>query len=791
MLDDIVERLKQGKLLERDYQALVEALNTGEVVASGVGAIAGGSIVNSHLTTFVLQFGNGAAIEIPEAILAKLSEAVRVSLPPVLHNLPSVAAAFTGRGREEDEIVAVLAGQGGSATISALKGIGGAGKTALAVKVGHRLTVQFPNAQLLIDLRGTSDGPMEPKAAMESVIRRFHPSGRLPDDDAAILEIYRDLLRQKKVLLILDNARDTAQVGRLLPPAPSAAIVTSRQVLHLADAKSIRLDDLPLPDATTFVLKLLDGERSLTDAELRRLAQDCCFCHPLSLRVAALFLKNHQGRGISDYIACVEKDYSRLKLRGLPYHDVLGLIGRSVAQLWAEDETFCADWRDLSVFPSGFDAAAAAAVWTIDDKNAGSDRLCELEAWGLLEPIAHDRYRLHDLLRDVARRDWPAERAEAASRRHAQYFVSVLTRAEALYLLGGAAIGVGLSLFDQERVNIEAGQHWAAAGAARSVAAARLAAAYANAGVNALSLRLHPRERIRWGEAALEGCRRTGDRYGESNALGNLGNANYDLGETRKAIEHYEQVLTIAREIGDRRGAGNVFLNLARVYADLGENRKAMGHYEQALAISREIGNRKLEGIVLGNLGLVYTNLNEIQKAIEHFEQSLTIAREFGNLHVESNGLNNLGLVYVKLGETRKAINCHEKSLAMAREIGDRRREGEAMDHLGLAYAKLGETRKAIDHHEIGLRVAREIGDRRGEAATLLNIGHGYAALGETRRAIEHWEQSLVIAREIGHRDGQAGALSNLGVAYDALGEGRKGMEYYQQCLAIVGYEEP
>jgi tetratricopeptide (TPR) repeat protein len=785
MLEGIVERPKQGKFLESDVPALVEALGTGEVVASGAGAVAAdGDIVNSQVITFVFQGGHGAKIEVPEPILAKLNEAVGRSLPSVLHNLPPVASAFTGRGEEKEEIVAALVGQGGLAAISALKGIGGVGKTALAVKIGHRLTVYFPDAQLLIDLRGTGDAPIAPRAAMENVIRRFHPEGQLPDDDAAVLEIYRDLLHRKKVFLILDNARDTAQVEKLLPPSPSAAIVTSRQVLHLAEAKRIRLDDLPLPDATALVLKILDGERSLTEAELGKLARDCCHCHPLSLRVAALFLKGHNGRGVSDYIASV-KDRTRLKLKGLPDHDVLAVIGQSVAQLEAEDERLCANWRDLSVFPSGFDTAAAAAVWSIVDGDAGPDRLCELEGRGLIEPIADDRYRLHDLLRDVARRDWPAEQAEAAASRHADHFRSVLDQAHALYLRGGNAIADGLSLFDRERTNIEAGQRWAAEAAARSEDAVRLAAAYANDGANVLNLRLHPREWIRWGKVALEGCRRIGDRPGEGFALGNLGLAYGALGETRKAIEHHEQNLIVAREIGDRCSEGAALGNLGLAYAALGETRKAIEHHEQNLIVAREIGDPRGEGAALGNLGIAYANLGETRKAIEHYEQQLIITREIGDRRGEGNALGSLGNAYADLGETRKAIEHYEQDLTIVREIGDRQGEGHTLGNLGAAYVNLGETSKAIEHHEQQLIIMREIGDLHGEGNALGNLGIAYTELGETRKAIEHHEQNLIVACEIGDRRSEGAALGNLGIAYTDLGETSKAIEHYETALAI------
>lgn len=793
MLYDMIERLRQGKLLESDVPALVEAWRKGEVVASGAGAIAaGGGIYNSHLTTnaLVLQFGPDTKVEILEPILTRLNEAMRRSLPLVLHNLPPVAAAFTGRGREEDEIIAALVRQD-SVAISTLKGIGGVGKTALAVKIGHCLTFQFPDAQLLIDLRGTSDSPMSPRTAMESVVRRFHPGGQLPDDDAAVLEIYRDILGQKKVFLILDNARDTAQVDKLLPPRPSAAIVTSRQVLYLADARSVELDDLPLSDAIELTLKLLDRERSLSEAELRKLAQDCCLRHPLSLRVAALFLKGHKGRGVSEYIAIVEKDRALLKLKGLPDHDVLAVIGQSVEQLRAEDEALYANWGDLAVFPSGFDAAAAAAVWSIGDSEVGSDRLCQLEGRGLIEPIAEDRYRLHDLLRDIARRDCPEERLRAAAQRHAQCFLSLLDRAEALYRQGGTAIAQGLSLFDRERTNIEAGQRWSAAGQAKSVDAARLAAAYANAGVHVLSLRLHPREQIRWSEVALEGCRRIGHRQGEGAALVNLGLAHADLGETRKAMDYYEQCLTIAREIEDRRGEGNALGNLGNAYAALGETSEAIDHYEQCLMVTREIGDHRGEGRALGNLGIAFAALGKTRKAIEYFDQQLTISREMGDRNGEGSALGNLGNAYAHVGEIHRAIEHYTQCLMIAREIGDRQGEGTALGNLGIAHGSLGETHRAIGCYQQQLAIVREIGDRRGEGIALGNLGVAYAQLGEIGRAIEDCEQCLIIAREIGDRFCEGSAHANLGLALKDRNPERTRAHWQAALTIFTAIENP
>jgi tetratricopeptide (TPR) repeat protein len=584
----------------------------------------------------------------------------------VRNTLPDVAADFTGRVEEESEIAAALSRDGRAAAISALKGIGGVGKTALAVKTAHRLTALFPAAQLLVDLRGTGESPVSSRQAMENVIRSFHPEAKLPDDEAAVTNIYRDQLRRNKAVLILDNARDTAQVTTLLPPSPSAAIVTARRMLYLQGAKTWRLDDLPLAEAKEFLAKIFAGERTCAEGELRELAR-VCLCHPLSLKVAALFLKDQKGQTIAYYVGGVTQDRARLQLDGLPDYDVMAVLGQSLRQLKAEDAGLAENWRDLSVFPADFDPAAAAAVWEIADVDAAIDRLASLATKGFVDAVALDRYRLHDLMRDLARRgDWPEERMEALAFRHARHFWRVLGHANALFLNGGDR----LALFDRERTNIEAGQAWAAARIGASNEAAALAAHYANAGVHVLSLRLHSREWIAWGETALKASRTIGDLGCEGNALGSLGLAYAALGETRKAIDHFNQHLAIAREISHRRGEGAALGNLGRVYSDLGETQTAIDYFNQHLAIAREIGDRHGEGAALGNLGIAYADLGETQTAIDYYQQRLEIAREIGDRRGEGNALGNLGSAYVALGETRKAIDYSNQHLAIAREIG-------------------------------------------------------------------------------------------------------------------------
>jgi tetratricopeptide (TPR) repeat protein len=303
------------------------------------------------------------------------------------------------------------------------------------------------------------------------------------------------------------------------------------------------------------------------------------------------------------------------------------LLTLSYDRLAEEDAALAQRCTQLAVFPAGFLGDAAAAVWDLPPTEAQS-ALDTLLARSLVQLEGElRRYRLHDLLCDLARDKADVEILGQAEQRHAEHYMAVLGGAKELYKAGSDKLLKGLRLFDAERANIEAGQAWAIGRLAASEDAARLAFGFTNAGAYVLDLRLTPRQRIGWLESALEGCRRTGHRQGEGATLGNLGIAWKDLGEARKAIGYYEQGLAITREIGDQRGEGSALGNLGVAWAALGEARKATGYYEQRLVIAREIGDRGGEGRTLNNLAQALDGLGERQCAIAHGKGSLLIKR--------------------------------------------------------------------------------------------------------------------------------------------------------------------
>jgi tetratricopeptide (TPR) repeat protein len=592
--------------------------------------------------------------ELKEEILKQRNRAAEATP----HQLPAPKPDFTGSRAELDELKAHLRhdGQRGVA-IAGVQGMGGVGKTELAINLAAELKAEYPDAQIFLDLRGVSERPVTSEQALEFAIRSLDPQliGRLPEAIAELQSLYRSLLDGKRALLVWDNARDAAQVEPLIPPAGSAMIVTSRLHFTLPGLFARNLEALPEADARLLLLRIAPR---LTETQAGQLAK-LCGRLPLALRLVGSALAERPNIKPEKYAEQLADAGKRLAL-------VDASLSLSFALL---DETQRGLWPRLAVFPATFDDAAAGAVWQMaEDDVMGA--LAELIRYSQVDyDPQSDRYELHDLARLFADARMEEQERHATRASHAQHFCGVLAEAGNLYLAGGEQVKAGLALFDRERANIEAGMAWATSRMEADWQAAELCVEYPNAGAYVIQLRLHPREQIRWLETQLVAARRLQRRDYEGDALGNLGLAYADLGEVRKAVEFFEQQLIIAREISDQRSEGHALGNLGMAYYYLGEARKSIEFHEQSLVISREISDRRGEGDALNSLGLAYFDLGEARKAIEFHEQYLAIAREIGDRRGEGNALWNTARALDGLGERWRAVECAEAALKIFEEI--------------------------------------------------------------------------------------------------------------------------
>ncbi|MEP7135754.1 MAG: tetratricopeptide repeat protein [Chloroflexota bacterium] len=737
------------------------------------------------------------------AIVTELSQLVKLLVdrgnvfPQIiaygLFTIPQPLTDFTGREQELNQLKeSFLRG----AIITGLSGAGGIGKTELARKLAHDIADNYPDAQISIDLQGTSENPFSSEDAMRRLLEPFHMGQKLPDDESQLKGLYQQTFKTKKVLLLLDNAANGAQVRPLIPPAPSAAIITSRQHFSLTEfglRDPVRLDVLSPEKARELLRGASPKLNDSPNEEANQLAKLCGHL-PLALRVVASLLNDRPDWMASDLIKRLTDERTRLqrlKREGDVNLDVDATLSLSYELL---DDRLKKRFRNLGIFTAPFAKVSAKAVLAIEDDDELDDILGKLILRSLLshqksQEIVQDLYSMHDLTRlYVIQKLLDEKEYEEILTHHADHFLKWASEADDLYLKGNENVLLGLLNFRFIWEHLFSTYERFLFGQktfSRPQIADRWLSEFPRLCPSVLNLHLLPRQKILILQNALEAARRLADKVAEADHLGNLGLAYVVLGDVEKAINFYEQILAIHRELRDRQGEGSDLSNMGNVYAGLGEISKAIEYYQNALEIFHEIGERKDEAHTLGNLGNAYMLIGDMRKSIDFCEQSLLIHREIGDRVSEGHDLTNLGLTYAILRNLSKAIECYEKSLAIALEFGDRRGESFAARNLGSAYLDLKQTDKAIKYCEKALVVDREIGDRGGEGADLGNLGVAYKDLGQMYRAIEYYEQALVIAREIGARENEGDWLANLGMAYKKLGEKEKAGKLLREALII------
>jgi hypothetical protein len=409
--------------------------------------------------------------------ITHIHEAAPVRPDRWLHTLqaPLPDSRFVGRGHEKKQLKQVLsAAKRGKVALTALRGMGGVGKTALAVIVANQLKDQFPDAQLFIPLSGTTI-PIPPGQVMANVIRAFDPDiGDLPSDFNDLQAAYRSVLAGKKVLLVLDNARNAEQIRPLLPPEGCGLITTSRDTLTSLASELVLIPiGLLTEEEAAKLLRTLVKERGTID-ELKALAKLCGYL-PLALNVAGSFMNGHAEWTFAEYIAALERErLKRLKLDGDPTKDVEAVLAVSAAQLVRDDPELAAHWQHLSVFPADFDEMGAAAVLDFGtDGLRAKDVLSKLLSRSLvLFDEQNARHRLHDLIQEVASKTFDCGvahsfgettqvRLEKAARRHAEHYEQLLSRVnDGLESADRPTQRASLKLLEPEGANLVATAKW-------------------------------------------------------------------------------------------------------------------------------------------------------------------------------------------------------------------------------------------------------------------------------------------------------------------------------------------
>jgi DNA-binding SARP family transcriptional activator/tetratricopeptide (TPR) repeat protein len=658
--------------------------------------------------------------------------------------LPRPIPGFTGRIWELASLDAALAREG---AVVALSGTAGVGKSSLAVHWAHRVREQFPDGQLYINLRGfdTGDTAMGHDEAFRTLFSAILPeSDRVPPGFAAQANLYRSLLADRRILVLLDNARDPAQVRPLLPGSPGCVtVITSRDVLSglvASDAATlVVLETFTDAEADEFLTRRLGSARTQAEpsavAEIGRL----CARLPLALAIVASRAATGLRLTLADIAAELRKRHGSLdSFAGTdPTTDARRVFSWSYRALDPETARL---FRYLGLHPGPDIDTVAAASLAGRPVESARRLLAALSAAQLIQERAPGRYSVHDLLRaytaELTVQHDPEPDRHAAMHRVRQSYLHSAHRADVLLEPRRGATPPGgpgdkVSLADlSDRAQAIA---WFTAEQRNLVAVIE-----------------HAADESIWQLTST--LTYFFDRHGSW----------HDLERIHRAA------LAAARHGSDQRGQASSYRGLARACIRLGRYDEAARYLDRAVRAFESIGDRSS----LARTALDEAWLLELQgresEALAPCRRSLELFRAAEDRDGEAYALNSVGWAYGLIGDYQQELDFCRAALAMLQKLGDLRGEADTWDSLGHALHRMHDHSGAVSCYENSLAYYRELGDRYGEATALAKAGAVHRDAGDADSAIAAWSLAMSILDELGHADAQRVRLDLLQVSESA-----------------------
>jgi DNA-binding SARP family transcriptional activator len=687
--------------------------------------------------------------------------------------LPATVPDFTGRKAFVKELSEVLGtAEGRVMAVSALAGIGGVGKTTLAVHVAHQARTAFPDGQLYVDLQGAGPRAAEPETVLGSFLRALGTAdSAIPDSLEERAALYRSVLDGRRILVLLDNAKDAAQVRPLLPGTEGcAALVTSRvRMLDLAGAHLVDLDVMAPEEALQLFTKIVGEERVASEREAALDVVAACGFLPLAIRIAASRLAARRTWTVSVLAAKLADE--RRRLDELQAGDLavkatfeLGYGQLEPAQARAFRLLGLADGPDISL-------AAAAAVLDLPAEET-EDLLESLVDTSLLESAAPGRYRYHDLVRLYARAcaerdEWPPSVGApptplgqwgkgAAMSRLLDFYLATASEVYLIERPGDRLVDhlehaeyPGLSFSDRH-----AAQDWLYSEAVSLLACVRQS-------------------------ARPETIRRAVDVLW----------AAVDLAESGANSREYEAVaarlLEVARDAEEPRAQARALITLAYAHSLTGRFDSADEGAAQAHELA--IGSRdQLADCWSSNiLGVIAMYQSRYEDSEQHFTRAADHFRALGDGPGEASALCNLSRAHLATGRTESAVALAEQGTAMYDGMGHDLKGANGRYALGLALTSSGRLAEATECLQQALRVFQESRQRLWEGMTLFRLAELDLAAGRPAQAAADAETALTLLRGIGGQWRRGNVLTVLGRALNGVGHLDRAQVCWREALEI------
>ncbi|MGA8112516.1 MAG: BTAD domain-containing putative transcriptional regulator [Actinocatenispora sp.] len=678
--------------------------------------------------------------------------------------LPPDVVDLVGRDHAVAELTEQLRPNGTVVPIVTVSGGPGVGKTALAVRVAHRLRADYPDGQWYVRLDGASTSARSAGQVLHELLRTAGvDSADIPDDAAERAGLLRGRLTDRRVLLLLEDAADAGQVQPLLPGTPgNAVLLTSRSALGgltvLAGARRHVLPLLDHRDATRLLVRLVgraraDHEPAAVD-ELARL----CGGLPLALRIAAANLAERSAAGIGEYVTELRGSGPlALSAPGDPQVAVRAAFDLSYASLPAERQRA---FRLLGLALGTDVSREAAALWAMPVARAGSV-LAALAAASLVDRLSEDRYRLHDLIRRYAQdrvgvEETAAGRADAMRRLLGWY---LRTARAAVAALGHT----NLPLPDEPDP-----------GEADPFDTATAAASWLDTERDLVVLAI---------EYAAE--------HGPAPYAWHLAEAIRPDLHQRYHLDACERAVRAALRAAGERPAVTAVLHLSRGTARFlaGRPEQALDSWATAVRDADVAAEPEVRAKALTNLGYAHLELGELTAA----EARLAEASRVTDQPELRAGLSNaLGVVSLERGRLREARQRFADAAAASLQTGNERMEKAARENLGEVDLELGDYRRGVDELRGALRLARLLGAAEAEAPPLIGLGKAFRLTGELTRANRDATRALTVARDTGQPRFEVDALNELGLIAGDQGFPELAQERFGQARSLatrLGYQ--
>jgi DNA-binding SARP family transcriptional activator len=711
--------------------------------------------------------------------------------------LPTDIADFTGRAAETSQVHQRLTCGGRkeasrAVPVVVITGKGGVGKTSIAVHAAHGVADQFPDGQLFADLHGGTSHPVGPLHALERFLRALGaPASYIPEGLDERAELYRNLLADRKILVVLDDAAGESQVSPLLPGRGAAAvIVTSRRRLGgLAGATHIEVNVFDADKSLDLLARIAGDARVHAQAKAAAAVAEHCGHLPLALRIAGARLSARPHWSVQQLVERLADETRRLdELRhgdmgirpsiSLTYDSVGDQARRLFRRLALLDIPLFSGWLCAALL----DMPLSQAEDLLDDLvNAQL-----IETWGNCSGV-HCQYRFHDLIRVFARErlaaEEPAAERKAALERALGALLYLAEQANHRHY-GGDYVGLHsdalrwplpaplveelvkdpLAWYDRERAALVLGVRQAA-----QVGFVELCWSLAFSSVTLFEFRLYIDDWQETHDIALEATQKARHTRGQAAMLYSIGSLSIAQQRFDKARDVFNAAARLFQSAGDDQGVALVTRHIAFIDRVNGRLDDAARRYEQALHIFRTTSDHVAAAYVLHGLAQVKLELSQLDEARRLLSEALRLCQAARCRRVEAQVLHRMGEADLLAGDPASAVARFELALAGTRDIGDPIGETYALMGLGVAKTRRGELGAAEDALQLALELAASAGERLAEGRALLGLTELALASGDPGQAVTFGQRASDIFRAMGALLYDARALTLLGDAYAAL----------------------